>query len=106
MDRTPFGIRLRAELDRQHVSNRELARRLDPVDPERARRSIARWLAPRNRAVTPSRPNVVALATALGVRPEDLKPDEDDEEADLSIQLAQVIGALVRAQVKRLEESA
>jgi transcriptional regulator with XRE-family HTH domain len=102
MDRTPFGARLRAELDRQGISNRELARRLDPADPEGARRSIARWLAPRDRAVTPSRPNVAAIAAALGVQPEELQPEEDDdEESDLAATLVHTLKALMRHERRR-----
>jgi transcriptional regulator with XRE-family HTH domain len=101
MERTPFGSRLRAELDRQRVSNRELARRLDPTDPEGARRSVARWLAPKGRAVTPSAPNIAAIAAALGVRPEDLEPEEDEEESDLAMRMLEMIREVVRTEIRQ-----
>ena len=77
--RTPFGRKLAAELERQNVSARELARRMKPHDPEAQRRSIARWLAPLGSAPNPSPSSRRAAAEALGLEPGAL--DEDEEEA-------------------------
>jgi len=77
---TAFGKRLRAEMDRQQVSVRELARRVNPRDPEGSRRTIARWLTPdSSAAVNPSRARVRAVASALGVEPSSLVDEEDSE---------------------------
>lgn len=78
-ERTSFGQRLRRELDSQGVSVRELARRIRPDDPESGRRNIARWLAPRNRAVTPSRATINLVADVLGVDTKSLSADDEED---------------------------
>lgn len=94
---TSFGKRLRAEMNRQQVSVRELARRVNPADPEGQRRSIARWLSSSPEAVRPSRASVRAVADALGVTPEDLA-DEEDSEMPLSRgEAAQLVSLLGKA---------
>lgn len=73
-------------MDRQQVSVRELARRLNHTDPEGARRTIARWLTSSvETAVNPSRASVRSVAEALGVDPASLASDDDDEESDLPL---------------------
>ena len=78
--RTEFGRRLREELDRQNLSVRALARRMQPDNPEPMRRNIARWLSPLpESAVNPSTASVRAAAGSLGVSVEELLPDEPEE---------------------------
>lgn len=103
VERTPFGRKLRDQLDRQSISVRELARRMQPDDPESARRNIARWLAPRASAVMPSRANVRAVAEALGVAPDELNGDDDDEESDPVATLMNALRRFVRAELGRAE---
>lgn len=88
-ERTSFGRKLRRSLDRQGVSVRELARRIRPDDPETGRRNIARWLAPVDRAVTPSRATINAVADVLGVDPAELA--DDDEESDPAVTLVNLV---------------
>jgi transcriptional regulator with XRE-family HTH domain len=95
VERTAFGTRLRNELNRQDISARELARRLRPDDPEGARRSVARWLAPRDRAVVPGKAKVAQIAAALGVDPSALSAD-DDEESDPVADLLRALRRVVR----------
>lgn len=91
---TAFGKRLRAEMARQQVSVRELARRINPRDPEASRRTIARWLTPTDAAVNPSRASVRAVAAALGVDPSELV-DEEDSDMPLSRDEAAMLVALL-----------
>lgn len=99
--RTEFGRNLRAELDARRVSVRELARRMQPDNPEGMRRNIARWLSPEETAVEPSAASVRATAAALGVAPEALAADEDEEEAALYAPLSRAVRDLVRAELRR-----
>lgn len=82
-ERTPsteFGRRLRDELDRQNLSVRALARRMQPDNPEPMRRNIARWLSPLpDSSVNPSTASAHAAASSLGVSVETLLPDDDEE---------------------------
>jgi transcriptional regulator with XRE-family HTH domain len=75
--RTRFGDQLRAELDRQQLSVRKLARLMSPANPEPMRRNLARWIGGYNQ---PSRIHRVMVADALSVPLETF--EEDDEEAD------------------------
>lgn len=59
----PFNIQLRADLDELDVSVRELARRLNPENPEGARSGIHKWLRGDH---FPSRSSRRQVAQALG----------------------------------------
>lgn len=104
-DRTSFGRRLRSELTKQDVSVRELARRLKPEDPESARRNIARWLAPRERAVTPGAATIARVAAELGVEPRELRGDDTDEDEARSMTLDDILRMRIR-QIMREEQGA
>jgi transcriptional regulator with XRE-family HTH domain len=90
--RTKFGDKVRAELDRQRISIRKLARDIDPARPEVARRNLARWIGGYN---SPSRLSRIAVAEALGIPAEALLED-DDEEADPLVALMSAIRRVVR----------
>lgn len=94
--RTIFGTRLRQELDRQRVSIRTLAKRLDSERPEVARRNLARWIGGYN---SPSRLNRIAVAHALGIPPEAFLED-DDEEEDPLVALMSALRRVVREELK------
>jgi transcriptional regulator with XRE-family HTH domain len=96
--RTEFGRNLRVELNRQGVSVRELARRMQPENPEAMRRNIARWVSPEPTAVNPSRASVNAVASALGVAAESLLPDDDEEDAAVAALLYRAVREIVRAE--------
>jgi transcriptional regulator with XRE-family HTH domain len=83
--RTAFGQRLAAELERQNVSARELARRMNPADPVLQRRSIARWLAPVGSAVNPSPLSRANAAAALGLDAEAFSEDDEEEAAQMPL---------------------
>lgn len=73
-----YGNRLRRVLGERGVSVRELATRMNPANPETARRHINRVLAggePRERTRA-------EIAAALGVDRKEIE-GEDDEEADM-----------------------
>lgn len=95
-----FSSKLRTELVKQNLGVRTLARRMDPGQPERARRSLNRWL---NEGIKPSPANRVAVALALGV-PEDSFADDDDEEEDAELYAA--LSQLTRVIVSRVKEEA
>ena len=102
-----FGHQLRAQLDKQNVSIRELGRRLQAQNPkkwssaENARRSIAKCITGKG-ATTENRR---ACAVALGLDPSHFgSPDEDDEEAELYSSLTDALDALVRYTIKRERE--
>jgi transcriptional regulator with XRE-family HTH domain len=85
--RSFFGHRLRAELERNGTSIREVARRLNPGNVEFARRNLTRWITG---GVTPTRANRQAVAVALGLDPSFF--DEDDEE---EAEMADLVRALM-----------
>lgn len=94
---TRFGRNLRAELDRQSISVRELSRRLNPSDPDSARRTIARWLTPLGEAaVKPSRASLLAVADALAVDPSELDDEDDDAMAALTRAVERVVSETVK----------
>lgn len=98
---TQFGRRLREELTRRDVSVRELARRMQPGNPEPMRRNVARWLSPLpDSAVSPSGASVVAVAEALGCPADELADDEED--LDVYAPLARAVQEAVRAEIARL----
>jgi len=95
--RTVFGEKLRRELDRQDVSVRALARKLQPQQPEVARRNLARWIGGYNRPTTAHRD---AIADALGVSREQFAAD-DEEEDDPLVALMNAVRRVVREEVER-----
>lgn len=97
--RTRFGDKLRAELDRQHLSVRKLARIMAPDHPEPMRRNLARWIGGYNK---PSRIHRVMVAEALGVPVETF--DEDDEEDDIVASLVKAIRRVVRDELDSREK--
>lgn len=102
--RTAFGQRLAAELDRQNVSARELARRMNPGDPELQRRSVARWLAPLGKAVNPSPSSRAGAAVALGL---DVSAfDDEDEEVAPMAPFARDIAAMFELALERVLDKA
>src|SRR4051812_27267918 len=102
--RTQFGAKLYNELERQGVTNRELARRLAPHDPSGMRRSVARWLAPADgNPVTPNESSRRAIEEALGLESGALadEPDEDDLMTPLTRAITGALGTFVERQVER-----
>jgi transcriptional regulator with XRE-family HTH domain len=89
LPQTPFGRRLRAELDRRELSVRAFARQLRPDRPEDARRNLARWLAAEGRPVNPGPVARREVADALGVDPS-VFADDDEEEDPWSLMLRAV----------------
>lgn len=96
--RTKFGQQVRHELDSQRMSIRKLARKLDPSNPEVARRSLARWIGGYNQ---PSRINRIAVAEALGLSRDALL--DDDEEADPLVDLLKALRRVVREELAAKE---
>lgn len=89
-----FAARVRIELQRQGLSIRGLARRIDPANVDRVRRNLHRWL---DEEISPHRSSRREVATALGLDEHAL--DEDDEEADPVADLMSAIRRIVRAEV-------
>jgi transcriptional regulator with XRE-family HTH domain len=86
--RSLFGEILRAELEHQRVSTRELARRLaeTPDKLENQRRTLIRYMSG---AVLPGPQAREAIAAALGI-----SPDVFAEDADRAAKRERVIDAL------------
>lgn len=82
------------------MSVRELARRMQPGNPEGMRRNIARWLSPEDTAVSPSRASVNATADALGISPDALADDEE-EDSSVYAPLARAVRDIVRDELKK-----
>ncbi len=76
-----FASKLRGELDRQGLGVRTLAKRIDPANPERTRRSLNKWLAGEHR---PSAASRLAVAEALGV-PSEVFSEDDEEDASMPL---------------------
>lgn len=94
-----FAPKLRAAMQRQGVSSRKLCRLWRPdSDVETTRRSLNRYLRTDHKSVIPGPEIRRELASALGIHPDELQPDED-EETDL---VAALIGRIVRREVERL----
>jgi len=68
-----FAAKLRAELTRQDLGVRTLARRIDPTNVDRVRRQLNRWL----KGTRPSPENRERVEGALGIARGSLA-DEDD----------------------------
>ena len=96
--RSLFGDRLRRELDRTGVSIRGLSRRLDPKNPDAARRNLTRWIGGHN---VPTPANRDAVADALGVDRSVFSEDED-EEAELVAALVATVRAVARHEAERV----
>lgn len=77
-----FSANLKAIMERGNVSRRELARRLYPDDPEVGRSNVRRSLRGLHE---PNRRTVELHAEALGVEPDELLPEEDEQEAALDV---------------------
>lgn len=88
---SPFAKQLRAELTRQNVSIRSLAKRMNPEEPNVARRNVYRWLAGTS---APSPASREAVAQALGLPLDHFA--SDDEEEDALAALMTGLRALVR----------
>lgn len=102
--RTEFGRKLHVELERQGVSVRELARRMQPGNPEGMRRNIARWLSSEVTAVVPSPASVNATAEALGVSPDALADEEDEDDQDVYAPLTRAVREVVRAELRKAKD--
>lgn len=94
-----FSANLKGAMERLNVSRRELARRLYPDDPELGRSNVRRAL----RGIhEPTRPTVETYAAALEIEPDELLPDEDEQEA------AQDVGQMLadlEARVRKLKRA-
>lgn len=71
-----FAPKLATALAETGTSVRELARRMNGGDVESARRSIHRYLIGR----VPNQETRRRIAELLGIDPQQLEPDDDDEE--------------------------
>lgn len=100
--RSRFGSKLRLELDNRGMSLRAFARKVNPDQPEVARRNLARWIGGYNQ---PSRLNRIAVARAFGM-PDDSFLDEDDEEADPLVALMAALRRVVRDEMARQRATA
>lgn len=69
---------LRRQMDDRQVTTRELARRLNPDDPEIARRAVRRYLA----GMVPIERTRDRIAHALGIRETGPRAVADDSEDD------------------------
>lgn len=94
--RSPFGEKLRAELGRQNISIRKLARQIDPNHPERARRNLSRWIA----GTRPTQGSRVLVAHALGVDASHFDEEDDEDESEM----ADLIHALMHRIDRKVEE--
>lgn len=74
--RESYAQWLRREMQEREVTQRELARRLNPEDPETSRRAVRRYL----KGMVPLVRTRRLISDALGV--EAIGPDPDDAEDD------------------------
>ena len=95
-----FSARLGEALVQHNVSIRGLAKRINPEDPESARRNLHRWLAAEN---YPSKASRQAIADGLGITREELDPDEEEES---SPSLAELLEFAVSEWRRKKEEVA
>lgn len=89
-----YRERLRSAIDRNQVSVRALARRMDSEQPERARRNLHNWLS----GVVPSPAHRAELAELLD--DEALLEGEDDEESDPVALLMKALRRVVREELR------
>lgn len=85
-------------MKQQDLSVRGLARKIDPLNVERARRNLHRWL---DEGMTPHRASRAEVAVALGLSEDEL--EDDDEESD---PVADLTNALRRFLVDELAKAA
>lgn len=91
---------LGSELERQQIKRRALARRLAAKHPEGAtpatietyRRAIYKYLDPTDPTI-PTESTRLAFAEALGVKPEEI-PEDDDEDEPLAREASEILAAL------------
>lgn len=77
--RLTFAVQLRNAMDDNNVSIRELARRLNPENPEAIRSGIHKWLRGKH---LPSRTSRRTVAAALGLPIRHFIDDDPDSEVD------------------------
>jgi transcriptional regulator with XRE-family HTH domain len=77
---TEFGRWLCGELESRDWGIRTLARRINPGEPEIARRALNRYV---HEGTLPSPEYRAAIADALGVDVDELPGDDEDEEVPL-----------------------
>jgi transcriptional regulator with XRE-family HTH domain len=93
-----FSENLKGTMERLNLSRRELARRLYPEDPELGRSNVRRSLRGLHE---PTRHTVEVYAAALEIEPDELLPEEDEQEA------AQDVGQMLadlEARVRKLKK--
>jgi hypothetical protein len=71
-----FSDKLNAVLEDRSMSNRGLANRIDPENPESARRTIRKWRSGQQTATQASRNSVT---DALGLERGSLDPDDEED---------------------------
>jgi hypothetical protein len=71
-----FSDKLSAVLEERNMSNRGLAKLIDPENVESARRTIRKWLKGQQTATRASRDNVTDV---LGLERGALDPDDEEE---------------------------
>jgi transcriptional regulator with XRE-family HTH domain len=91
--RSVFGEKLRGELARQDMSIRELARRLDPDNPQHTRRALHKWIAADPPA--PSKASRARVAGALGLDPAHFEEEDDEEDHQLARDLLALLRRVV-----------
>lgn len=94
-----YGDSLRSFLASRNISTRTLAKRLNPSNPESARRDLNRIFAGRE----PRAEKREEIAAALGVERREIEGDPDDEEEDPVAALLYQVQTLVR-QAHQLHE--
>lgn len=72
---TPFAGWLRTELDARNWGVRTLARKIDPHDPEPARRALNRYLY---EGARPTNGYRLAIAAAFGLSEDELPVDDEE----------------------------
>src|SRR5689334_238052 len=80
-----FVQRVRSEIQRQNLTIKGLARRIDPKNVNRARRNLHRWL---DEGIDPSKASRREVAVALGLAEDAL---DDDEESDMAAALVEAL---------------
>lgn len=89
-----FVERVRAEMRKQDLSIRALARKMDPENLNRARRNLHRWL---DEGIVPGRASREELAVALGLPVDTFAPAKD---MDAFAVIGESIADALRTQVR------